>query len=74
MDVDDNGVGFDVAAMEDSYESRGSLGMVNLHERAELVSGVMRIISHPGRGTTISLTMPLTIEAADRLHRNGVGG
>jgi signal transduction histidine kinase len=74
MDVDDNGVGFDVAAMEDSYESRGSLGMVNLHERAELVSGVMRIISQPGRGTTISLTMPLTIEAADRLHRNGVGG
>jgi signal transduction histidine kinase len=74
MDVDDNGVGFDVAAMEDSYESRGSLGMVNLHERAELVSGVMRIISKPGHGTTISLTMPLTIEAADRLHRNGVGG
>lgn len=74
MDVEDNGVGFDVAAMEDSYESRGSLGMVNLHERAELVSGVMRILSQPGRGTTVSLTMPLTIEAADRLHRNGVGG
>jgi signal transduction histidine kinase len=73
MDVDDNGVGFDVAATESSYESRGSLGMVNLHERAELVSGLLRIHSQPGRGTTVSLTMPLTIEAAERLHRNGIG-
>jgi signal transduction histidine kinase len=74
MDVSDNGVGFDVAAMEASYESRGSLGMVNLHERAELVSGLLRIRSSPGRGTTVSLTMPLSIEAAERLHRNGFGG
>jgi signal transduction histidine kinase len=73
MDVEDNGVGFDVAAMEASYESRGSLGMVNLHERAELVSGTMRIRSRPGQGTTVSLTMPLSVEAAERLHRNGVG-
>jgi signal transduction histidine kinase len=74
MDVSDNGVGFDVKAMEASYESRGSLGMVNLHERAELVSGALRVRSSPGRGTTISLTMPLTMEAAERLHRNGYGG
>jgi signal transduction histidine kinase len=74
MDVEDDGVGFDVAAMEANYESRGSLGMVNLHERAELVSGAMRIRSSPGRGTCISLTMPLTVEAAERLHRNGFGG
>ncbi|HET7009898.1 MAG TPA: sensor histidine kinase, partial [Anaerolineales bacterium] len=74
MDIEDDGVGFDVAAMEASYESRGSLGMVNLHERAELVSGVMRVRSSPGRGTCVSLTMPLTVEAAERLHRNGFGG
>jgi signal transduction histidine kinase len=73
MDVEDNGVGFDVAATESSYESRGSLGMVNLHERAELVSGLLRIHSRPGSGTSVSLTMPLTIEAAERLHRNGIG-
>lgn len=73
MDVDDDGVGFDVAATEASYESRGSLGMVNLHERAELVSGLLRIRSQPGRGTSVCLTMPLTMEAAERLHRNGIG-
>jgi len=68
LEVEDDGVGFDVSAVESGYDQRGSLGMVNLRERAELVNGVMRITSAKGRGTRISVTIPMTIEAAERLH------
>jgi signal transduction histidine kinase len=71
VEIDDNGRGFDVAAVSDNYEMRGSLGMVNLQERAELLNGLLRINSAKGRGTKISLWVPLTQEAADRLHRPG---
>jgi signal transduction histidine kinase len=73
LEVEDNGVGFDVAAVEASYDQRGSLGMVNLRERAELVNGVLRIDSVKGKGTKISVTIPVTIEAAERLHNSRFG-
>jgi signal transduction histidine kinase len=74
MDSEAVGVGFDLGAVEENYETRGSLGMVNLRERTELVSGVIRIHSVPQKGTRISLTVPLTVVAAERLHQNGFVG
>ncbi|HSR48911.1 MAG TPA: GAF domain-containing sensor histidine kinase [Anaerolineales bacterium] len=74
MEIEDDGVGFDLGAVESDYEARGSLGMVNLRERTELVSGVIRIHSTPGKGTRITLTVPLTVTAAERLHQNGFVG
>jgi len=68
LEVRDDGVGFDVAAVNRSYDQRGSLGMVNLRERTELVNGVMNIQSAPGKGTRVQVYIPLTEEAADRLH------
>ena len=73
LEVEDDGVGFDVASIQSNYEQRGSLGMVNLHERAELVNGILKIDSGPGRGTRILVTIPGTMEAAERLHRPGFG-
>lgn len=58
-EIEDDGIGFDVAAVEESYEQRGSLGMVNLRERAELVDGSITIDSEIGRGTRITLVVPL---------------
>jgi len=74
MEIEDDGVGFDPGAVESNYEARGSLGMVNLRERTELVSGVIRIHSAPGQGTRVLLTVPLTVAAAERLHQNGFVG
>ena len=68
LEVQDDGVGFDVAAVNRSYDQRGSLGMVNLRERTELVNGVMNIQSSLGKGTRVQVYIPLTEEAADRLH------
>jgi signal transduction histidine kinase len=70
LEVQDDGVGFDVAAVNRAYDQRGSLGMVNLRERTELVNGVLNIQSAPGRGTRVQVFIPLTEEAADRLHQS----
>jgi len=56
--VQDDGVGFDTAAVENDYEQRGSLGMVNIRERAELVGGHLTLRSAPGQGTEVMIRVP----------------
>lgn len=68
LEIEDDGLGFDVESVNRSYDKRGSLGMVNLRERTELVSGLLNIDSAPGKGTRIQVYIPLTEEATDRLH------
>ncbi len=68
LEIKDDGVGFDVAAVNRAYDQRGSLGMVNLRERSELVNGVLDIQSASGKGTRVQVFIPLTEDAADRLH------
>lgn len=68
LEIADDGLGFDVAAVNKSYDKRGSLGMVNLRERSELVNGILHIDSAPGKGAKIQVFIPLTEEAADLLH------
>ncbi len=70
LEIQDNGVGFDVGAMSQAYDKRAnsSLGMVNLRERSELVNGLLHIDSAPGKGTKIQVYIPLTEDAADRIH------
>jgi signal transduction histidine kinase len=56
--VQDDGVGFDTAVVESDYEQRGSLGMVNIRERAELVGGRLTLRSVPGQGTEVMISVP----------------
>lgn len=56
----DDGQGFDTAAMERNYDQRGSLGMTNMKERAALVGGTTQVHSRPGQGTNIVIRIPLT--------------
>jgi len=56
--VQDDGVGFDTAAVESNYEQRGSLGMVNVRERAELVGARLTLRSAPGQGTEVMIRVP----------------
>jgi signal transduction histidine kinase len=69
LEVEDDGVGFDLNSVDSNYANRGSLGMINLRERTELVNGLLRIDSAPGRGTRVQVVIPLTEEAADRIRR-----
>ena len=68
LEIEDDGMGFDVESIHKSYDKRGSLGMVNLRERSELVNGLLNIDSAPGKGTRVQVYIPLTEDAADRLH------
>ena len=68
LEVRDDGMGFNVNVMNEAYDKRGSLGMINLRERAELVNGLLNVQSQPGKGTIVQVYVPLTEEAADRLH------
>ncbi len=67
LEVEDDGVGFDLEAVDGNYELRGSLGLVNMRERAELVNGVLNITSQPGKGTRLQVVIPLHEEAVERL-------
>lgn len=69
LEIEDDGVGFDPQKVKLAYEQRGSLGMVNMREHAELVEGVLRIDAAPQRGTKVQVVIPLTVEAALKLHR-----
>jgi signal transduction histidine kinase len=59
VEVEDNGVGFDVGAIDANYDQRGSLGMINMRERTELIEGTLRIQSAKGRGTKITVRIPV---------------
>lgn len=59
VSVRDQGPGFDVAQVEASYGQRGSLGLLNMRERAEMVNGHLSIQSEIGKGTTVTLIVPL---------------
>jgi len=71
LEIRDDGIGFDVEKMKSSYENRGSLGMINLKERTELINGVLQLQSKLGVGTRVQVYIPLTEEAAELiLHRS----
>lgn len=62
-EVEDDGKGFDVAEVEEKYAERSSLGMMNLRERSTLVGGKTVIQSTPGKGTRITVTIPIRKKA-----------
>lgn len=59
VSIRDNGEGFDLSQLQAHYESRGSLGMINMRERAEIIEGTFSISSQPGQGTIVNLAAPL---------------
>ncbi|MFW5708699.1 MAG: ATP-binding protein [Chloroflexota bacterium] len=60
--IADNGKGFDANEVAAGYHNRGSFGMVNMRERAELLDGTLTLKSVPGRGTTITVTIPIDLQ------------
>lgn len=58
--VRDRGKGFNLNAVESSYNIRGSLGLLNMKERARLIGADFRMKSDIGQGTTVELRLPLS--------------
>jgi signal transduction histidine kinase len=59
LKVSDNGKGFDVDGISRSYSRRGSFGMVNMKERADALNGIYKIDSRKGKGTVITVMIPI---------------
>ncbi len=57
--VQDQGPGFDLDKVVSSYDARSSLGLQNMRERAKLIDADLRIDSERGRGTRVTLIVPL---------------
>jgi len=70
--ISDDGQGFDLDKVMSNYEDRGSLGMVNIRERTELIGGELNIKSAPGTGTSITIYVPKE-EKARLKRRNQTG-
>lgn len=56
--IEDNGLGFDQAAMSRRSSLEKGLGLLSMHERAELSGGECEIESAPGKGTRIRVSWP----------------
>jgi signal transduction histidine kinase len=69
LEVEDDGVGFNVGSVDSNYEQLGSLGMVNMRERTELVNGELNVRSAEGTGTCITVVVPLMEASVERLHQ-----
>ncbi len=68
VQVKDNGTGFDFEAVKQDYDLRGSIGLLLMRERAELVDGHVEIqstIAPPDAGTRVILRVPLPPEEPD---------
>jgi signal transduction histidine kinase len=64
--VEDDGQGFDWAAMIQQSPTQGKLGLLGMQERATLARGSIVIESNPGAGTTVFARLPLAFEAVPR--------
>ncbi|MCK6624219.1 MAG: GAF domain-containing sensor histidine kinase [Anaerolineae bacterium] len=70
--IRDDGKGFDVNEVLNNYEQRGSLGMINLKERTQLIGGELNIRSAPGQGTRITIQVPK--EQSERMKKRNTTG
>jgi signal transduction histidine kinase len=56
--IDDDGVGFNVRAVESDCRRKG-LGLIGMQERLSAIGGTLSIDSEPGRGTKILIQLPM---------------
>ena len=54
--VRDDGVGFEV---EEALAKPGSFGLAGMRERVALLGGACQLASSPGRGTTVTIQLPI---------------
>jgi signal transduction histidine kinase len=71
LHVQDWGRGFDLSGLHDE---RTHLGLVSMRERANMLGGECEIVSQPGAGTTVAVSMPLVaLKALSPVNSQGYG-
>lgn len=64
VSIEDDGKGFDVEAVAAS--GRCSLGLSGMRARAQRLGAALEVLSQPGRGTGVYLTVPIETGSRDR--------
>jgi signal transduction histidine kinase len=59
LEIRDDGAGFDPDAAAERGRDASAQGLPNMRRRAELLDATLTVQSAPGRGTELSLTMPV---------------
>ena len=59
LEIRDDGIGFDADVTAERGRRGRAQGLVNIRRRAELLDATLTMESTPGRGTALSLTMPV---------------
>jgi signal transduction histidine kinase len=59
LEIRDDGIGFDADVSTERGRRGRAQGLVNIRRRAELLGATLSVESTPGRGTALSLTMPV---------------
>ncbi len=59
IEVEDDGIGFDMAQVSASRDPRCGLGLVSMYERLSAVDGEFYLTSAPAQGTLIRLRVPI---------------
>ena len=67
IQVKDNGVGFDSSTLS-LVENNNGYGLYNVRQRIEQIGGQFAVASAPGRGTSITVTLPVV--NLTRMERN----
>jgi PAS domain S-box-containing protein len=68
LEVTDNGIGFEPEAVAD----KGGMGLVGIRERAERLGGLLTILSAPGEGTQVKISIEANGNTPD-LSRSLIG-
>jgi PAS domain S-box-containing protein len=71
MIVEDDGCGFDVETTLRTSNTSGHLGLYGMRERAMFLGGSVTIESTRGKGTTVSVRIPLEGKAPIRVDNDG---
>jgi two-component system, chemotaxis family, CheB/CheR fusion protein len=64
LEVQDDGLGFELPARWIEIAREGHLGLIGMVERAESIGGQLKVISAPGQGTLIQAVVPHLNEKA----------
>jgi PAS domain S-box-containing protein len=59
LTVEDDGIGFDLDSMENHATGQGPLGLMIMKERAALAEGELTLESEIGKGTLVSVEIPV---------------
>ena len=65
LSVHDDGQGFDVTRALAGDGGRAAWGLLGIQERASLVGGAAELLSTPGQGTTVSVSIPNPFKEVD---------